>query len=526
MSDKMHVVPMEEVQKELKPISDDILALREHVKNVEESTGLKLDENKDEQAKAAEALDGILQRQEKLETELHEAKQKALASSGVSAVHKELKNLQGGFEAPQGTDAEYRKVDAGTKPTVKQLVEGVRLPTGKFWTPQNEEVMELQELSDTVLITDALMAHAGGNSYRQAGGLKSLNCYKELMRRSEDLFKASTDYVDTDNISNWVPTHFSSQVFDIVKAGLPELNIFREITMPGKTFDLNVNLSDVSGDYLPETSTIAAADPFADVLMQSVDDAKATLTAAKFRARVMFSGESDEDSIVAQMQVLRDHIIEALREAKADAILNGDSDGAGLDTGDTHYGRANPPVNNDPRLAFDGLRTFLDDNTATPSVRTDISNASLSVANLRTMRKTMGEWGLEPSQLANLLSYNTYLDMLGDSELKTMDLVGDRATVIRGSIGMVNGSSVLVSRRMPLNMNASGVMDGVTTDRTSAIIVNRRGAIVGNRRRDTVGTDRYGATDSTDLFVFSRIGFIDLFGNAYPWLAEGYNIAT
>lgn len=525
----MQVIPLEEHDGEFKKVSDNLLALREHVKNVEESSGVKIDEMKDELAKSVEALAGIQKEYEKTQQELAEVKRSQVMTVGSDGLAKELKQLEDGFRAPSDTDGDYEKHAPGTKPTIKHLIEGVYLPgEEKFWSPNNDQVAELQALNDAVLITDGIMRHMNGASYQAQGGMKSLRSYKRLMSKVDQVTKANTDFMDTDFISNWVPTHFSERIFNLVKIGLPELNIFEEVPMPGKTFDLNVDLTDVTGDFVTETTTISGMDPFADSNAQAINDAKATLTAKKFRARVPFSGEAEEDAIGFQMSMIRNAIIRALREAKADALVNGDAGGT-MDTGGEHFGvggnRTNPPSAPDPRAAFDGLRAMALDNTASPAIAVDISGEATAAA-LQSMRATMGEFGVDPAELVHLVSYTAYLNMLGDSNLLTMDNVGDRATLIRGAMGAVNGSSIAISRRFPHNMNASGIIDGVTETKTGLLTVNRRGAVVGNRRRDTIGQQRWEATDSMELVVFSRIAFAMLFGNAYPWLSYGYNVNT
>lgn len=530
MSDKnrLQVIPLEEHDGAFKTVSDDLLELRTQVKSEIEATNLSLDERKDDLARHEKSLDEIMKNFEKLQGDVAEARRNAAATAGEQSLAKEVKSLSGGFRRPTDSDSEYEKVAPGTKPTVKNLVEGVLLPTGKFYEPKHEDIRELQDLNDTCLVVDGIMRHLGGNAYSANGGIRSTKVYAELMRKSEDVFKADADFVDTDNITNWVPTHFSTRVFSVVKIGLPELNIFEEIPMPGKTFDLNVDLTDVTGDHVAETSLISEMNPFADSNAQAIDDATLQLVAKKFRARVPFSGEADEDAIVAQMSLIRNAIVRALREAKADAIVNGDASGD-LDTGGEHFGvggsRNNPAAGVDPRTAFDGLRSFALDNTADPAIAVDISGDATAAA-LQSMRETMGEFGVDPAELVHLLGYTAYLQMLGDSNLLTLDKVGDRATLIRGAVGAVNGSSVAVSRRMPHNMNASGVIDGAVETKTGMLTVNRGGAVVGNRRRDTIAQARYEATDSMELVVFSRIAFGQLFGITKPWLSYGYNVNT
>lgn len=526
MSDKLNVIALEEHDGEFKKVNDNIVALREQMKSDREATKLDMDQRKDDVAKYEAAFEDIEKRTTQLTTDLAETRRLAAATMGDNELKGELEMLAAGGMVGGDEEADYRAVkpEQGQKFTAKQIVEGVLRKDGTWHEPKHEQLQRLAQLNDDCLLVDAILSKRNGGAYQANGGMRSLGIHKELMRLSEATFKADTDFVDTTEIANWVPTHFSSRVWNLIKLGLPELNIFQEIPMPAKTFELNVNLSDVTGDVVAETTTIAGANPFADLNMQAVNDAKVTLTAAKFRGRAVFSGEATEDAIVPQLQLLRDHIIRALREAKADAIMNGDAAG-NLDTGGTHFGRANPAAGVDPRTAFDGLRSFLADNTSTPNTSVAIGG-DLTGLQVLSIRATQDEWGVDESDLVVIQSPVGYLRMLQDANLLTVDKVGPQATLITGSKGTIAGSNLIVSRRMPKNMNASGVMDGITTTKTAATVVNRRGAIIGNRRRETIGMDHYGATDSSDLFVFSRMGFAQLFGNSYPWIAGGINIST
>jgi hypothetical protein len=56
---------------------------------------------------------------------------------------------------------------------------------------------------------------------------------------------------------------------------------------------------------------------------------------------------------------------------------------------------------------------------------------------------------------------------------------------------------VIVSDYVREDLNASGVYDGATTNRTLALTVNRRAFVVGQRRGITVATNGYLLRDTT-----------------------------
>ena len=82
-----------------------------------------------------------------------------------------------------------------------------------------------------------------------------------------------------------------------------------------------------------------------------------------------------------------------------------------------------------------------------------------------------------------------YYDLLGDSEVTTVEKYGSGATILNGELARVNGSPVIVSEHVREDLNASGVHDGITTNRSYALAVNRGEWAVGQRMALEVETD-------------------------------------
>lgn len=528
----------EAYKSEFERVDNDLGDLREQMRKDREESELSIGERQQDLEKHTKALDGILERMETAERHLAEHRLDTALGSGRQDLVKEIRSVaEVGYQMPVESDERFKEVrptfDEGgarqpAKLSVRSLIEGVNRRGLGYNEFKHEDIAELQELNDAALLADAILR--GSSEYRNAGGLHSLGIVHDLRAKAEVISKADSSLIDTSDLSNWVPTHFSSRLWSIIKLGLPELGIFPEVVMPGKSLDLNIDLTDSEGQLVSETTTISGANPFADTNAQEIDDDKRTLTAVKLRSRILTSGEVEEDSIVAVLPLARQKLVRNMQEAIAEAIVNGQKTAA-IDTatGSIHFGKPSGAsmAATDARKAWDGLRYYATSNSATPDTRVSAADAAPTVNTMRSVRATMDEYGVNSlSDLLWLHSVISYLQLLDDDDVATVDKFGNGATVRSGVLAMVDGTELMVSRRLPKNMNASGVIDGTTTDRTSAILVHTGSCVLGNRRRMTIGQDIYGAMDARDIFVFFRGDFTRLFPLTAPWIGELYNQST
>src|SRR5262249_43416370 len=143
-----------------------------------------------------------------------------------------------------------------------------------------------------------------------------------------------------------------------------------------------------------------------------------------------------------------------------DCLINGDTTGTHQDSDVT--------ASNDPRKNFSGLRKL-----AISAAKTDLANAAPTVANsVRVNRKKMGKYGVRADQLAHIVSMNAYVQLLADTSLLTLEKYGPNATILTGELGRVDGAPVIVSEYVRADLNASGVYDGTTTNRSEVLTVN------------------------------------------------------
>jgi len=204
-----------------------------------------------------------------------------------------------------------------------------------------------------------------------------------------------------------------------------------------------------------------------------------TLNAYKVATNEYVAFEEEEDALLAIMPVIRDAMVRRVARAVDRAMLRGA--GAGAD-----------PVK--------GLATY-DEASA---VNLDISeNDKLSVQTLRALRRDVGVWGLDPSELIYIVSTDCYYDLLDDSNFLTVDKVGDRATLLTGQIGSVANTPVLVS----------GEFADKGTGAVAAICFAPANFLVGNQRGLRVDTDDLVETQRRVMVASLRTGMTQVTTN-------------
>jgi HK97 family phage major capsid protein len=268
--------------------------------------------------------------------------------------------------------------------------------------------------------------------------------------------------------SDWVPTMLSPDLIDRVELQLKVLALFQEQPMPSNPFVLpgrSVSRVKLGKGVQNDDDTGQTA-----VKKIQIATRKVTMTAAKFWGEALVSKEAEEDAIIAMLPIMEDELTRYLLFDLEDTAINGDT-AAAQDTAGGFYAA------DDPLKNWDGLRKL-----ALAGAKADFANAKLTVSGLRANRKLMGKYGVNPADIAHILSINEYIDILDDSSVLTLEKYGPQATILKGELGSVDSVPLIVSEKMHVDLNATGVFDNVTTNRTEAITVYRPGFRTGTRR--------------------------------------------
>jgi len=202
-----------------------------------------------------------------------------------------------------------------------------------------------------------------------------------------------------------------------------------------------------------------------------------TLNAYKVATREYLNYEEEEDALLVLLPIVRDAMVRRVAKSVDKAFLLGA--GAGAD-----------PVA--------GLASY----DAASTVTADISNADkITVSMLRNLRRDMGYWGLDPAEMAYIVSTEAYYDLLDDTTFQTMDKVGAQATLITGQVGSVGNTPVIVSASF--NTKADGEAAVIAVAPGNFLVGNQRGLrfdtqeLVETQRRVLVASLRTGMTQIT-----------------------------
>lgn len=213
-----------------------------------------------------------------------------------------------------------------------------------------------------------------------------------------------------------------------------------------------------------------------------------TLNSYKLATREYLAFEEEEDSLIAILPIVRDAMLRRTARSVDRAILLGAANGT-----------------TDP---IKGLAKYDDVSAVTKSVAGAGDAGKFLTSDLRLLRKDLGAWGLDPSEVIYIVNTEAYYDLMDDALFQTMDKVGDRATVLTGMVGMVGGSPVLVSAELPAR--TSGVNTGGNVANVGAIAFNAGNFLVGNQRGIRVDTDDIVAEQRRVLVASLRMGMTQI----------------
>lgn len=207
------------------------------------------------------------------------------------------------------------------------------------------------------------------------------------------------------------------------------------------------------------------------------------ITAQKLATKEFIGYEEEEDAILPLIPMIRDAVVRRMVRSTDTELLRGNINAnTGSGTG-----------------LIDGVSTIATDNSAQYQPTGTFGDA-ITIADLQSTRRVLGRYGLVPGELVYVVSESVMYDLMEDPDFRTMDLVGQNATILRGQIGMVNGSPVIVSD--------SFVSNGAAT--VQAIALNARNYMLGELRGLTVERDRDIINQKNVIVATRRFGFTEI----------------
>ena len=268
--------------------------------------------------------------------------------------------------------------------------------------------------------------------------------------------------------------------------------LFREIPMTSANMIIPI-LPD-SG-YAEFASGSAVANDNLDMRSATYGDdagvtmSERTLSTKKLISQSFLGNETEEDAILPILPLIRESMVRSHARSIENSILAGDD-------ADGVFGTSG--------ASFEGLLHLARNDSDYTQSATAFATDTVTAAELLSMRKNMGKYGVNPSDVVYIVSQRTYYELLEDAEFQDANLVGDMATKLSGEIGQVFGSRVLLCDEFATP----------AVSKFAAIAVNPRNFVLPRLRGVTVESDYEVAAQRRVLVASQRIGFTDLIDGA------------
>ena len=282
---------------------------------------------------------------------------------------------------------------------------------------------------------------------------------------------------------DFIPEEFASEFIDIVRETNWLRSLFRTINMPTATFLIPKITGDASVFFVSTESTQPTESKPAFAAAGSVK-----LEAIKLMVYVQVSNETEEDSKIAMMPIIKTSMAEAIARAEEEAFLNGKYRAYAAD---------------DARSAFDGLLKLAED-----ASQTVVADNNDLIDTIERARLKLGVHGRSVENLVLLVNPFTGSKIRQISQVLTVDKYGPNATILKGEVGKVMGITVVEDFYLPEDdTDASTFNAPANAEKGNALLVNKKSPIIGDRRKVKFDQDKVISTDSIEIAVSERIGF-------------------
>jgi len=248
--------------------------------------------------------------------------------------------------------------------------------------------------------------------------------------------------------------------------------LFREIPVNGGATVLPIQ-TDAGKAAWATAATSGNLENRPQVTANQYNAKQVVLNAYRLVSSTFMDNDVDEQVLINLMPMLIESVARAHGRAVEDVILNGN-----------------------------GTISGLDNYAATHATTLSIGSATrLTSGVLLAAREDMGKYGLNPADMAFVVSQNSYFDLLNDANFQTLDEVGsDLAARVVGTIGAVYGTPVVVSEEFP--SEAAGA--------PAAFAVNTRNYVTPRLRGVSVEQD-YEVMNQRRVIVASQsLGFEEI----------------
>ena len=314
----------------------------------------------------------------------------------------------------------------------------------------------------------------------------------------------------------WVGVAYSGVLWEAIRQETRIVSMLPTIEVPQGAESVVIPLESTDPIWYKVAQATAMSSnpggiPTNTVTASRVGTAAATMTLSKLGARVIWTGEMEEDSMVPFVSELRRQLTTSGAEYLEAAVIDGDT-AAGATTNINYI--VGTPGGSEYFMTVDGFRKLaLVTNTANSR-----DGGTLASSDFLETVKLMGVGGVnaDKNKTAFIINSAVHFKALELADVKSRDIFNP-ATIENGLLAAIYGFPIYVSHHMHKAATtrlalASGKVDGATpTNGTTGSILAVRWDQwrFGYKRRMTIESTRIPAADSTEIVALMRFGLIN-----------------
>ncbi len=314
----------------------------------------------------------------------------------------------------------------------------------------------------------------------------------------------------------WVGVEYSRRLWNVIRAGTEVAARLPSVEVPAGAESILIPLEAADPTWYKVGQTTATnattLRPDGTVPTSKLATSNKSLTVAKMAARVVFSEELNEDSLIPWVGQLRQQLEISGSENLEACIIDGDA-ATGATTNINAIGGT--PGATDIYLLFNGFRLS---SLVTTTANSRSASGSLADTDFIETLKLMGNAGknsADPTRTSFIIDPNVNWKIFNLTSVKTRDVFSN-PTLENGMLKSIWGYGVHVSYFMhststtnPYKANTSGKVDTTTqsNNTTGSILAVRWDQwLLGYKRRMTIKIQELIDSDSTQIVAIARVG--------------------
>ena len=317
----------------------------------------------------------------------------------------------------------------------------------------------------------------------------------------------------------WIPDEFRTELYQTfqvprgLRALLPSVQMERETLLIPK-------LSRGGRPYIKGVAT----DDLAKYQASTIETAQKTVRAKGLATLMNIDDAAGEDSAFAIIPALSRQITQDLEDAFEDCMINGDTAASHQDDIANwnireRWGASGLGGSSDHRRLFLGMRAAAKDKGS--DVNT--SAGTFTFAEFMSVVSQLGELAVG-NKVCVVSPEALVANFLVLDQVVTLEKFGPQATVLTGELARLAGIPIVMSRFMSADMNASGLYDNVTKDKSAFLVFNTDSWYQYVRRQITIESDKDIASGAIQLVSTMRAVMDSPDADALKNVAYGYNL--